>query len=248
MGDRNRTARGLAILCLLAGFQAATGRTASLAQDNPSDATFGSRTDKPDGSIAMTIGRRLQTEWDTKLGMDARLAPEPGTAMADTALQGTPSNRSSGAVWGNMTGPSPAPVLWDKTSVDARLDPSQEQGQFGATLSRTLPLGDEVSVTLQDKYSVTQTLLGSARNPQIQTAGPPGAPVWETDRSLRFNLTPTGTTLSAGITSSSNDRQLHNKFSAEQQLAGPLSVTTSITDPTTAASGKSISARFKHTW
>ena len=135
-------------------------------------------------------------------------------------------------------------MLFDKTAVDARLDPSQEKGQLAATLSRTLPLSSDVSVTLQDKYSVTQSLQS---NP-VPRRNPPAASVWQTDRSLRLNLRPTSTTLSAGVVTSNSDSQWHNKLSAEQQIVGPLNVTTSVTDPGTAASSKSIAAGFKHTW
>ena len=245
MPHRILTARRLAIVVCFAGLQAA-GSSVSFAQSNSNDPMFGSRVDKADGSTALTIGRKLPTEWDTKFGMDATLAPEAGTAgIADTVVQGPAANRSSGTVWGSITGP--APVLWDKTSVDARFDQGQEQGQLITTMSRTVPLGESVTVTLQDKYSVTQSLLGGAAANQ-KAVSPTGAPVWEADRSVRFNVAPTGTTLSAGVVSSNSDNQWHNKLSAEQQLVGPLSVTTSVTDPATAASNKSIGARFKHTW
>ena len=74
------------------------------------------------------------------------------------------------------------------------------------------------------------------------------ARLWQSDRSVRLNLAPTSTTLSAGVVTSNADNQWHNKLSAEQRLLGPLNVTTSITDPGTAASSKSIAAGFKHTW
>jgi hypothetical protein len=34
----------------------------------PADPTFGSRTDKPDDSAALTFGRRLPTEWESRIG------------------------------------------------------------------------------------------------------------------------------------------------------------------------------------
>ena len=248
MDFRNIAARHLAIGGLVAGLQVLAYPAACWAQSNANDPTFGNRAEKADGSVALTVGRRLPTEWDTKFGMDAQLAPEPTNAgMADSVLQGGAANRSSGAIWGNLSGPGAA--LWDKTSVDARVNPAQEQGQVVATMSRTLPLGENVSVTLQDKYSVTQSLQANAAiNQPTLTAIPPGASVWETDRSLRFNLAPTGTTVSAGVVTTSVDHQWHNKVSVEQQLVGPLSVTTSVTDPASATSSKSIGARFKHTW
>ena len=237
---RDTTAPLLAIFLLAAVNSPASAQSNPSNQSNP---TFGSRTDKPDGSVALTIGRRLPTEWDTKFGMDAKLSPKPLPAIADTVLVNPSVTRSSGAVWGSMTGPGVAPPIFDKTSLDARIDPSREIGELAATLSRTVPLGSDVSVTLQDKYTVTQTLPGIAAAPQS-----PGGSVWQADRSLRLNVAPTGTTLSAGVVTSNADSQWHNKLSVEQRLLGHLNVTTSVVDPGTAASSKSIAAGFKHTW
>ena len=46
-------------------FLLAAANSSVAAQSNPSNPTFGSRADKPDGSVALTIGRRLPTDWDT---------------------------------------------------------------------------------------------------------------------------------------------------------------------------------------
>jgi len=55
------------------------------ADKSPAGPTFGSRTDKPDGSSALTVGRRLPTSWETKVGADVRLlAREYTTASIET--------------------------------------------------------------------------------------------------------------------------------------------------------------------
>ena len=229
---------------------AAAPMAAAQSQNSSSESKspkFGSRTTSPDGSVALSVGRRLPTTWDTRIGMDANLAPE--SPLSDTALHGMDQNRSSsGALWGSVTGPSVAPLVYDKTAIDARLDPSGEQGKVGATLSRTVPLGDHLSVILRDNYSVTSRHGEAQPLTAAQTAGSASASAWNIDRSFSLNLRSTGTTLSAGRTTSSGDPQWHNKLSAEQKVFGPLSVTTSISDPGTAATNKSISAGFKHTW
>lgn len=225
-------------LITVLGLAALTAGPARAQQAN--DPTFGSRNDRPDGSVALTIGRRLPTELDAKFGLDANLSPEPPTALADSVLANPAITRSTGAIWGSMNGPAVAPIIFDKTSLDARIDPSQEKGQVAATLSRTVPLSGDVSITLQDKYSLTQSL---------QSAGDQSAAtVWQSDRSLRLKLENTDTTLSAGIVTSSADNQVRNRISAEQRIIGALNVTTTITDPGSAASNKSIAAGFKHTW
>lgn len=231
LGIEAAGALGIAVLVVTAAASPA------VAQDKPqSTPTFGSRSPQSDGSTNLTVGRKLETEWDAKVGFDAKLAPELASpSLSDSLLQPTVPGRSSGAIWGTVTGPSVAPMLFDKTSVDARLDPVEDKGQVSATLSRTVPLGD-ASIVVQDRYSVTQTLQGG------------GITILESDRSLRFKWSPTNTTLSAGVITSTVDGQWHNRLSAEQKIVGPLSVTTTVTDPGSTAASKSIAAGFKHTW
>ena len=67
-----------------------------------------------------------------------------------------------------------APLGLDKATIDARVDPNADQGKLSTALSRSVPIGDGVSVTLQNGYAVTQSL-----------ANPGGVGVsggdWETD-------------------------------------------------------------------
>ncbi len=50
--------------------------------------------------------------------------------------------------------------IWDKTAIEARTDPTQDQSKFGTTLSKSLPLwSDQYSLTLQNGYNVTQQAL-----------------------------------------------------------------------------------------
>ena len=218
------------------------------------DPTFGSRTDKPDGSSALTIGRRLPTPWETKVGADVSLAAPSGIAASDNLVRGgVAQDRSSGAVWGNLTMPGLRPLGFDKTSVEARVDAGKDEGKLGATLSRSAPINQDLSVTLQNSYSVKQSLPSSATGmpttagiPNAATAAP--APAWGVDETVRLNVGPSGTTFSAGAGSSTADTQWHNKLSVEQTLVGPLKLTTSIEDAGTTTPKKSITAGFKRTW
>lgn len=93
------------LLSLAAGLSLAMSADAALADSaKPSvgnfDPTFGSRTDKPDGSSAVTIGRRLPTEWETRVGTDVSLAAPAGAVTSDQFLRGTAQDRSTGAIWG----------------------------------------------------------------------------------------------------------------------------------------------------
>jgi hypothetical protein len=230
------------------------------AEDNKSSAVnadpiFGSRSDKQDGSAAMTVGRRLPLEWETKVGADVSLAAPSGAAASDNLLRGgAAADRSSGAVWGNITMPGLRPLGFDKTSVDARLDAGKDEGKLGATLSRSVPINETLSVTLQNSYSVRQSLASAAPvTPGVPpaagaTTAPGSTSAWGLDETVRLNVDPLGATLSAAASSSTVDSQWHNKLSLEQTLVGPLKLTTSVEDAGTAAAKKSITAGFKQVW
>jgi len=225
--------------------------SASVAMASDADPTFGSRTDKPDGSSALTVGRRLPTPWETKVGADVSLAAPSGIAASDNLARGVARDRSSGAVWGNLTMPGLRPLGFDKTSVEARVDAGKDEGKLGATLSRSMPVNQELSVTLQNSYSVKQSLPSAATGMPPTTTIPNAAapaPTWGVDETVRLNIDPSGTTFSAGAGASTVDTQWHNKLSMEQTLVGPLKLTTSIEDAGTTTPKKSITAGFKRTW
>jgi hypothetical protein len=222
-----------------------------------SSPTFGSRTDNPDGSASLTMGRSLPTGWETKVGADVSLSAPASPVPSDNLVRGVTPEPSSGAIWGSLTMPGLSPLGFDKTAVDARYDSGNDEGRLGATLSRTVPLSRNLSVALQNSYSVTQTLgpvspaisavpWAADATPTTPVEGP--SPVWAAAESVRLNFKPSGTTLSASGGTSTGDALWHNKFSLEQTLFGPVKVTTSLEDAGMSTSQKSITAGFKHVW
>lgn len=230
------------------------GEPAKGAAKNDS-AVIGNRTDKPDGTTAMTVGRRLPTDWETKIGVDVGLAaPVSATPSTEAHLGGlAQQDRSSGVGWASVVVPA-APLGFDKTAIETRIDPAQDQGKLATTLSRTLPLGDGVRLTVKNGYSLTNTLTSSAAPPAIagRTASASGAAADQTlatENALSLDLLPTKTTLAAGAKlSSSDDRWLHS-LSAEQKLfGGPISVTGTISERTDGDYDRSLKAGFKRQW
>jgi hypothetical protein len=204
------------------------------------------RTEKPDGSSTVVVKQPLQTEWSNSAGAD--LGPTSGRSAFDHPLLTTGDTSPSGAAWASIG-------VANFGSVDARVDPFNEQGKVGTTLKQSIPFGGRFAVTLQSTYSVTETLGQPATGPTDMpfmtlptAAGPGSSQVFDNERSVKFNILPTGTTLGAGLTSVRNDPITHNTFSAEQKLYGPLQVTTALTDFGQATSSKSISAGFKVHW
>lgn len=235
----------------------AATNTAQAEPTHPSatpDPIFGSRTENSDGSVSMTVGHRFDIGWETKIGTDVKYTNSVGSSTADNMLRGAPAGQSTGAVWGNVT--VPTPYIWDKTSLQARIDDGEDRGKLGATLSRSIPFGQSLSLTWQNSYSVSHPLSDRHTEtpvlPMMATPVPTGTPddstAWTTSQQLRLDIGRSGTSFSAGTSLSNADDLWHNKLSVEQTVVGPLKLTTSIEDPGTAASKKTISAAFKQVW
>ncbi len=197
------------------------------------------RVEKLDGSSSVSVKKELPTAWDAKIGADFGLG-----AQADPSRQPLPSPKepNAGAAWAKIRVPGVA-------MIDARVEPSPDQQRFGTTVSRSLPLGSSYSLTLQNSYTVTE----SVNAPTAAVAGRPAsaaapAQVWSTDRMVKFSILPTGTSVAAGTTSSSADNVTRSKISAEQKLFEHFNVTTSVTDLGAPSSNKSITAGFKWKW
>jgi hypothetical protein len=141
--------------------------------------------------------------------------------------------------WATVTAPaSELPLGLDSASIETRVDP-QEQSELGTTLSRSVPVGDNLTVTMQNGVSLTQPLPNTGAHGQG----------WASSQALRFNVLPTDTILSVGANISSTDDKWLPTLSAEQKLfGGPFSVTGSMSETATGDTSKSLSAGFKRQW
>ena len=179
--------------------------------------------------------------WDGKVGIDYRKPSIPGADFQPDQLANSAiTDQSPGVAWATVTAPGlEAPLGWDKTSIETRVDPSQEQGKLGTTLSRSVPVGDSVSVTLQNGLTVTRTLPSAAAPRQG----------WASSQALRFELLPTDTSVSVGADISSTDDKWLRTLSAEQKLfGGPVNVTGTVSETPGGDHSKSLKAGFKRTW
>jgi hypothetical protein len=195
--------------------------------------------------------------WDAKVGLDPRT--QSLTFRPDQLVPGAPADRSSGIAWANVA----APVVetpWDKASLETRIDP-QQQGKLGMSLSRSVPVGESLSMTWLNSYSLTQTLsrngAPTAADALIATSTPvPGstqspaaAQVYGTNQSMRFTFLPSNTSVSFGAALSTVDDKWLRSLSAEQKLfGGPISITGGLTESAPGEYSKSIKAGFKRTW
>jgi hypothetical protein len=212
--------------------------------------------EKSDGSRSVAVKQPFGTgEIDASVGADLNTAASlPDTVQPNAPLPGAIDGQGSASVWASIGLPNLA-------SIDVRAGSANAQGQVGTTFKHAFPIGERLSVTMQDRVSATRSYDTMATDPSMAaglplTATPtpvapsaldPG-PVFGNERSLAFNYKPTGTTLAATSSSASNDPLTHHTLSADQQLIGPLHVTTAVTDPGEPTASKSITAGFQLQW
>lgn len=208
-----------------------------------SETTWSAR-DKPNSS-AVSVKQALSPFWDTRVGADMTVTRPPQTmseVLSEKAANGGNLGRDSGSAWAAITAPGVGSV-WDRTSVEARVDPAQDKSKLGTSLSKSLPLGEQYSLTLQNGYNVIQQ--GTVSIPGI--AGH-ASRNYEVDRSAKLSITDTGTSLIAGQWLSSTDDKWLGKIGAEQKLFGGVTISGSIGETAQGTSNKSLSAGFKRSW
>lgn len=202
--------------------------------------------DNANGSAALTVKQSVSPLWDTRIGADMTVVhPSSPLTASDLVtdklgIDGAPS-QSSGTAWAAATAPGLGSI-WDKTAIEARVDPAQDQTKFGTSLSKSVPLdGGQYAVTLQNGYNVVQqsTLPG---------IGGHFGRSYGTDQSARLNITDTGTSLTAGQSLSSADDKWLRKVGAEQKLFDGLSIAGSISETALGPLNASLRAAFKRTW
>ena len=213
----------------------ATSRAAS------SDEMTWSSQEKANGS-AVSVKQPISPFWDARVGADMTVVRQPSTLselLAEKAANGGNEPQSSGTAWASATAPGVGSI-WDKTTVEARVDPSQDQGKLGTSLSKSLTLGEQYSLTLQNGYNMTQGL--------APIPGSAGRAIYETEQSAKLGITDTGTSFSAGQTLSTVDDRWLRKIGAEQKIVGGFNISGSIAETPLGIPNKSVSAGFKRSW
>jgi hypothetical protein len=211
-----------------------------------SDASWSSK-DQPNGSAAVSVKQPLSPFWDTRIGADMTVTREPSTLtsselLAEKLANGGSQPQSSAAAWAAITAPGVGSI-WDKTAIEARVDPSEETSKLGTSLSKSLPLSEQYSLTLQNGYNLIEQ--GAVPVPGIV-----GHPMrgYEVERSAKLSIADTGTSLIAGQTLSSVDDKWLGKIGAEQKLFDGVNISASIGETPQGTSNKSLTAGFKRSW
>lgn len=219
-------------------------RATGAAQLNrPELGTAWSQSDKPNGFSALTVKQPVLPFWDTRVGADFNVAGQgqPPTPLPEKLATDGHLSQSSGTAWAAATAPGLGPV-WDKTAVDARLDPAQDQGKLGTSISKSIPLG-ATTLMLQGGYSITD----QSALPAWLSAGRPQYS-YGADQSAKLQFSQTGTSLLAGQSLSPAEDRWLKSVGAEQSLLGGVSVNGTISESATGMLNKSLTAGFRKTW
>ena len=186
-----------------------------------------------DGAGTVVVAPVAPLAVDAKIGAD--LGPAVHTSHLDRTLYDLPpTQKGSGSAWASVG-------LHELATLDARVDPANDHGRLATTFSKSVPVGGTMAVTLVNTYAVT----GNVASPAPQDGS---SQVWHAEQSVRFSVGSTGTTLGAGVHANSADAVWHNTLSAEQKLAGPLHVTTAVSDLGQATVNKRVTAGFRLNW
>lgn len=180
--------------------------------------------------------------WTGKAGIDSREGTPNAEIRPGHGLPGARPEQTVGVAWANVT--APGLMAWDKTAIETRLDPYQES-RFGVILSRSVPVGGDMALTIQNAFAWTQPLLQGA---PIVAHGS-NTHVVEGSHAVRFTFRPADMTLSIGATGSTAEDGWRRTLSAEQRLfGGPVSITGAVSETAAGELDRSLKAGFKRTW
>jgi hypothetical protein len=227
---------------------ASKARRSPLPGTNPNGADLTWSSNDNSNGTAVTVKQSLSEFLDTKIGADLNVVRQPATLTESQILSERLANggslpQSSGTAWATITAPGVGSI-WDKTAIEARVDPSQDQSKLGTSLSKSIPIDNQqYSITLQNGYNVIEQGI-------VPVPGIPGRPIrnYETDQSAKLSIAETGTSFTAGQSlSTTDDRWLHT-IGAEQKLFGGVSINGSIGETAYGPTSKSLTAGYKQSW
>jgi hypothetical protein len=203
-----------------------------------------SNQDKANGASSVSVKQTVSPFWDTRVGADMTVTKQPTTMselLEEKAQNGGGIQQSGGTAWAAVTAPG-AGSIWDKTAVEARIDPGSDQSKIGTTITKAVPI-DDYNLTLQNGYNVTQQGMVP-----LPGAAPRTNRSFDTEQSAKLNMGNTGTSLIAGQTLSSGDDKWLRKVGAEQKLSDGVNISGTIGETAQGATSKSITAGFKRSW
>jgi hypothetical protein len=196
-------------------------------------------------SQAADPGPPARKDWHARIEIEKHQPAVPW--RSEPAAAGTSRPQADGAARASVTAPGfDSALSWDEVSIESRVDPLQQQGQFATTLRRSLAVTGNFALTLEGGYSMTQSLSSLPAS----TNATPERPVWGGERRVRLSILPSDTTITLGSTTiTAIDQQWLHSLSAEQKLlGGPLRLIGAVSETTTGEINKTFKAGFTRAW
>ena len=134
-----------------------------------------SNRNQANGASAVSVKQSVSPFWDARVGADMTVTREPATMselLAEKTANGGNLPQSGGTAWAAVTAPG-AGTVWDKTAVEARINPNTDQSKLGTSISKQVPLERP---DLADALQRRQRHPAGRRVPRARVTTRPSAP------------------------------------------------------------------------
>lgn len=183
------------------------------------------RTENKDGSTSMVFTNEL-ADLGTKMGVNVT---EPAADSVADPLAG--QEGFAGSAFANVSVKAPDWLIWQKSTLNVTLTPSDETGKVSTTFSRSVPIVSGLKATVSDSYAFERTSDSES---------------WETSKALSVSME-SGTSLSVAAKAEEGQDRWLPSLSASQKMPGGIQLTTSVSDDGSTLN-KSLTAGFTHRW
>ncbi|MEJ8574020.1 hypothetical protein [Microbaculum marinum] len=197
-----------------------------------------------DNSYVVKLEAELPTGWNAVMGMDVSVSGVEATsqarALADEVDPWSKPAAPGTVAWASVSMPAPG-WIGGQARLRVQLNPYADSAAVSGSLTRSRSLGDHLRASLSSDLIVRETGLGTVAAAQS----------WEANRSLRIDLTETGTALIARgqvLGSGLEQPEVNTTLTAERPLGGGLGMSTSLGELETGEPVLTVGARFNRTW
>jgi hypothetical protein len=201
-------------------------------------ATFAKREDNGDGSASLKLGARLPAPVEARVGVNVEVIEKSSLQLPPLTPE---RDRFTGTAWTDLAVPA-APVGLNDTMVRARAATAADENKFAASVEHKL--GDDLKLALGRTYTASTESAGHSAPMPSESGAADSA--WSTRDTLRLDLIATDTSFAVSSSTASGNR-LH-ALSAEQKIAGPLSITGTVRETDTGTTDKSLKAKLSAQW
>lgn len=194
----------------------------------------------------LSVEKPLPVDFNMKVGADMDVhAPmtfyTPHRALGATPPYGASEGDASAKAWASLSAPGFS-TLWDNTKIKASVDPQNEKRSFETSLVKSVPLGDQLKIVVENSYKANQPLTDNS------ATGTTSHGDHAIDQRATLTVLSTDTSLTASNNFQASSEKWLKKIAAEQKVFGGVSVTGSLGQTTDGDINKSIGAAYKRNW